>query len=237
MKTTGILDGDAWVLNGQKMWISNSDIGGLFFIFANTGDTYRDIKCFIVERGTPGLEIGAPENKLGLVASATCPLILEDVRVSTSNVLDYPGHKIAIESLNAGRIAIGAQMLGIAQGALEVTLPVLHERKQFGQSLYEFQSVRHQFAELQADTAAVEALVFDAARKYEDGDSYLVQACAAKLHAGRLAQNVTSKCIDLVGGIGFTEDFPLAKLYRDSKIGSIYEGTDNIQLETIAKQF
>ena len=237
MKTKATQDNDHWILNGQKMWISNSDHGEYFFVFANTGDTYRDIRCFIVERDTPGLEIGKPENKLGLVASATCPLTFEDVRVSKENMLSHPGHKIAIDSLNAGRIAIGAQMVGIAQGALEATLPILHERKQFDQPLYQFQSVRHQFSELQAETCAIDALVFESARKYENNEPYLIEACSAKLLAGRLAQRVTSKCIDLVGGVGFTEDLPLAKLYRDSKIGTIYEGTDNIQLETISKQF
>ena len=223
------------------MWISNSDHGGLFFVFAKTPvkddeSLHKGIKCFIVPRDTPNFEVSPPENKLGLKSSATCALHFDQCIIPNEHVIPYPGYKIAIEVLNAGRIAIGAQMIGIAQGALEETWPILNERKQFGKTLYEFQSVRHQFSELRAQTAAIEALVEKSARLYENGQPFLVEACSAKLLAGRLAQHVTSKCIDLVGGIGFTEDILLAKLYRDCKVGTIYEGTDNIQLETIGKQ-
>ena len=196
----------------SKMWISNSDHGGLFFVFAQTENSdpnipnYKNIKCFILERNTSGFEISPPENKLGLKSSATCALHFDNCIVPNENVIPHPGYKIAIEALNVGRIAIGAQMVGIAQGALNETWPIINDRKQFGKHLYEFQSVRHDFSRLRAETLAIESLVDKASALYEQDKPYLVEASSAKYLAGNLAQKVTSKCIDLAGGIGFTED-------------------------------
>mgnify|MGYP003707024283 CR=1 FL=1 len=233
-------DGSEFVLRGEKMWISNSDHGDLFFVFAKNQSKkcekeYHSIDCFVVPRDTEGLEVSKPEHKLGLRASGTCALTFDNCRIPKENLLPYPGYKIAIETLNVGRIAIAAQMVGIAKGALAETLPILLERKQFGQPIYDFQSVRHQYADLVANLKASEALIDVAVTRMENGDPYLIEASSAKYISARMAQTTTSKCIDLVGGIGFTEDLPLAKLYRDCKVGTIYEGTENIQLETIAK--
>ena len=240
IKTKAVYNNDnTWTINGSKMWISNSYHGNYFFVFAQTDQkygSYNGIKCFIVHRNNYGIEIGDPESKLGLKGSGTCPLYFDNCIVSNNNLIPYPGYKIAIETLNIGRIAIGAQMIGIAVGAMDITWPILQERKQFGLPIYEFQSVRHNFSKMRAEILALESLLDRCVYLYEKNENYLIEASSLKYLSGKLAQSITSECIDLVGGIGFTEDLLLAKLYRDSKIGSIYEGTNNIQLETIGKQ-
>ncbi|KAL1525603.1 hypothetical protein AB1Y20_020457 [Prymnesium parvum] len=231
--------GDEFVLNGEKMWISNSAEAGVFLVMANAKpeDGYKGITCFVVPADTPGLTVGAREDKLGIKASSTCPVLLEDVVVPASNILgeEGKGYKYAIEILNEGRIGIGAQMVGLAQGALDRCLPYLHERKQFGRAIADFQGVQHQVAQLATELQAARLLVYNAARMKERGQRVVQDAAMAKLFCAQVAEKTASKCVELMGGVGFTKEYGVEKFYRDAKIGAIYEGTSNIQLNTIAK--
>ncbi len=232
-------DGDDWVLNGQKLWITNGALAGLYIVFANANleAGYKGITGFLVERGMEGFSIGKEEEKLGIRASSTTELILQDVRVPAANVLGEVGmgYKVAIETLNEGRIGIAAQMVGLAQGALDHTLRFAVEREQFGKAIAEFQGVQFQLAQMAADIEAARLLVYNAARLRDAGQGFAREAAIAKLVCSQVAQRVASDCVDLHGGYGFTRDYPVEKLYRDAKIGSIYEGTSNMQLQTIAK--
>jgi len=231
--------GGDYVLTGEKMWISNSSEAGVFLVMANAAPErgYKGITCFVVPADTPGLSIGPREDKLGIRASSTCPLRLDGVHVPASNVLGEvgSGYRYAIEILNEGRVGIGAQMIGLAQGALNRTLPYLHERKQFGSRVADFQGVQHQVATMATELEAARLLVYNAARMKEAGVPVVKQAAMAKLYSSQVAERVASRCIELMGGVGFTKAYGVEKLYRDAKIGAIYEGTSNIQLNTIAK--
>ncbi len=232
-------DGDTWVLNGRKLWITNGAEAGLYIVFANADPDagYKGITAFLVERDFDGFSVGKKEDKLGIRASSTTELVLEDVRVPAENVLGEvgQGYKVAIETLNEGRIGIGAQMIGLAQGALDHTVRYVQEREQFGRAVSSFQGVQFQLAEMATEIEAARLLVYNAARLKDAGEPFLVQAAMAKLYSSEMAQRVTSTCIDLHGGYGFTKDYPVEKLYRDAKIGTIYEGTSNMQKQTIAK--
>lgn len=232
-------DGDDWIIDGQKLWITNGNEAGLFIVFANVNpdDGYRGITAFIVEKGTEGFTIGKKEDKLGIRASSTTELVFENVRVPAENVLGDvgKGYKVAIETLNEGRIGIGAQMIGLAQGALDHTVRYVQEREQFGRAIGSFQGVQFQLAEMATEIEAARLLVYNAARLKDAGEPFLGQAAMAKLFSSEVAQRVASRCIDLFGGYGFTKEYPVEKLYRDAKIGTIYEGTSNMQKQTIAK--
>jgi alkylation response protein AidB-like acyl-CoA dehydrogenase len=231
--------GDSWVLNGRKMWITNGAEAGVFVVFANANPSagYKGITAFIVERGFPGFSVGRKEDKLGIRASSTTELILENVKVPASNVLGPvgQGYKIAIETLNEGRIGIGAQMIGVAQGALRATTDYVKERQQFGRPLADFQAVQFQLAQARADVEAARLMVYNAARLKDAGEDIALEGAMAKLYSSQVAERVTSLCVELFGGYGYTKDFPVEKFYRDAKIGTIYEGTSNMQLQTIAK--
>ncbi|XP_046836236.1 short/branched chain specific acyl-CoA dehydrogenase, mitochondrial isoform X1 [Vespa crabro] len=239
LKTEAKKDGNDYIINGTKMWISNSDIARVFLVFANadTSASYRGITIFFVERDTPGLIICKPEDKLGIKASGTCMIHFENVRVPENNILGKFGHgyKYAAEFLNEGRIGIGAQMIGIAQGCLDATIPYTLERQQFGKDIFSFQSMQHQIAQVTTELESARLLVYNAARLVDAKKSIIKEAAMAKLVASETALRVTAKCIDFMGGVGFTTDFPQEKYFRDSKIGTIYEGTSNMQLSTIAK--
>jgi alkylation response protein AidB-like acyl-CoA dehydrogenase len=239
LQTRARRDGDDWILDGRKLWITNGGEAGAFIIFANTNPEigYRGITAFVVERDFAGFAVGKKEDKLGIRASSTVELILDGVRVSAENVLGEvgKGYKIAIETLNEGRIGIGAQMLGLAQGALDHTLRYVQEREQFGSKIADFQGVQFQLAQMRTELEATRLLVYNSARLKDAGREFLVEAAMAKLYASEAAQRIASKCIDLYGGYGFTREYPVEKLYRDAKIGTIYEGTSNMQLQTIAK--
>ncbi|XP_034481790.1 short/branched chain specific acyl-CoA dehydrogenase, mitochondrial [Drosophila innubila] len=239
LKTVAKKDGSHYVINGSKMWISNSDVAGVFLVFANAKpeDGYRGITTFIVDRDTPGLIVNKPEDKLGIRASGTCMLTFDNVRVPEENILGTFGHgyKYAAGFLNEGRIGIGAQMVGLAQGTFDATIPYLLERKQFGDAIYNFQSMQHQIATIATEIEAARLLTYNAARLQEAGVPFLKEAAMAKFYASEVAQRAATKCIDWMGGVGFTRDFPQEKFYRDAKIGAIYEGTTNMQLSTIAK--
>ena len=232
-------DGDDWILNGQKLWITNGNEAGIFIVFATVDPSagYKGITAFIVERDFEGFTVGKKEDKLGIRASSTCELILEKVRVPAANVLGEvgKGYKVAIETLNEGRIGIGAQMIGLAQGALNHTVAYVQEREQFGRPIGSFQGVEFQIAEMATEIEAARLLVYNAARLKDAGQPFLTEAAMAKLFSSETAQRVASRCIDLFGGNGFTKEFPVEKLYRDAKIGTIYEGTSNMQKQTIAK--
>ncbi len=232
-------DGEDWILRGHKLWITNGGEAGLYIVFATVdpGAGYRGITAFLVERDSEGLSIGKKEEKLGIRASSTTELVFEDVRAPGSAVLGRvgEGYKVAIETLNEGRIGIGAQMLGLAQGALEHTVRYVQEREQFGRAVGSFQGVQFQLAEMATEIEAARLLVYNAARLKHTGRPFLVQAAMAKLYASEAAQRVASTCIDLHGGYGFTTEYPVEKLYRDAKVGTIYEGTSNMQKQTIAK--
>ena len=232
-------DGDDWILNGQKMWITNANEAGIFIVFATVdpGAGYRGITAFVVERDFDGFTVGKKEDKLGIRASSTCELVLENVRVPAENVLGDvgKGYKVAIETLNEGRIGIGAQMIGLAQGALDHTIAYVQQREQFGRTIGSFQGVQFQIAEMATEIEAARLMVYNAARLKCAGEPFLTQAAMAKLFSSETAQRVTSRCIDLFGGYGFTKEYPVEKLYRDAKIGTIYEGTSNMQKQTIAK--
>ena len=232
-------DGDDWVLEGQKLWITNGIEASTFIVFATVDPDagHRGITAFVVDRDSHGFSVGKKEDKLGIRASSTTELILEGVRVPSGNVLGEvgKGYKVAMETLNQGRIGIGAQMVGTAQGALDHTLRYTREREQFGHPIGEFQGVQFQLADAATELEASRLLVYNAARLRDSGEDFLVPAAMAKLHSSRMAQKVTSLCIDLFGAYGFTRGYPVEKFYRDSKIGTIYEGTTNMQLQTIAK--
>ncbi len=231
--------GGDWALNGRKMWITNGDEAGVFIVFANARPElgYKGITAFLVDADAPGFSIGKKEDKLGIRASSTTELVLDDVRVPRTRILGElgTGYKVAIETLNEGRIGIGAQMVGLAQGAFDHTLRYVREREQFGRPVAEFQAVQFQLARMATDIEAARLMVYNAARLKDAGASFMREAAMAKLFAARIAQEVSSQCIDLHGGYGFTREYPVEKYYRDAKIGSIYEGTDNMQLQTIAK--
>jgi len=232
--------GDHFVLTGRKLWITNAAEAGVFLVFAtvNPDAGYKGITCFLVERSTPGFAVGKKEDKLGIRASSTCELILDSCLVPKANVLGEigKGYKIAIETLNEGRIGIGAQMLGLAQGALDHALRYARQRKQFGKTIADFQGVQFELARMAVDVETTRLLVYNAARLREAGKPFLAEAAMAKYHASQVAENVASRAVEIFGGVGFTKDFPVEKLYRDAKIGRIYEGTSNMQLMTIAKQ-
>lgn len=239
LKTEAKKDGNHYVINGSKMWISNSDIAGVFLVFANanTSAGYRGITTFFVDREMEGVTIGKREDKLGIKASGTCMVHFENVKVPEDNILGEfgKGYKYAASFLNEGRIGIGAQMIGISQGAFDATIPYTLERKQFGNSIFSFQSMQHQIAQIHAELEAARLLVYNAARLVEAKQEFAKEAAIAKLIASETALKVTAKCIDFMGGVGFTTDFPQEKFFRDCKIGTIYEGTSNMQLSTIAK--
>jgi alkylation response protein AidB-like acyl-CoA dehydrogenase len=240
MSTRAVLRGDEWSITGRKLWITNSLEAGLFIVFANANPEagYRGITAFLVERGFQGLEIGKKEDKLGIRASSTCELLLEECRVPRANVLGEvgKGYKTAIETLNEGRIGIGAQMVGLAQGALDHAVAYTKERKQFGKSIAEFQAVQHQLARAATEVHTARLSVYEAARLRDAGQAFLTEAAMCKIYASEVAERVTSLAVNLFGGYGFVKDYPVEKLYRDAKIGQIYEGTSNLQLQTIAKQ-
>jgi alkylation response protein AidB-like acyl-CoA dehydrogenase len=231
-------DGE-WSLSGRKLWITNGNEADVFLVFANVNPEagYRGITAFVVERGFKGFTVGKKEDKLGIRASSTCELILEDCRVPKANVLGEvgKGYKTAIETLNEGRIGIGAQMIGLAKGALEHTIKYTKERKQFGKSIAEFQAVQHQLARAAADVECATLAVYNAARLRDAGKPFLTEAAICKLVSSECAERVSSLAVNLFGGNGFVKEYPVEKLFRDSKIGQIYEGTSNLQLQTIAK--
>ena len=231
--------GDKWILNGQKLWITNGYEAGIFVIFANTNPTagYKGITAFIVERDFPGFTVGKKENKLGIRASSTVELLLDNCEVPEENVLGPvgQGYKIAIETLNEGRIGIGAQMIGVAQGALSAAVKYLNERKQFGKALSEFQGIQFQVAQAATELEAARLMVYNASRLKDAGRDIAREGAMAKLFASQVCERVTSLCVELFGGYGYTKDYPVEKYYRDAKIGAIYEGTSNMQLQTIAK--
>lgn len=231
--------GDRWVLNGQKLWITNGAEAGVFVVFANADPSagYRGITAFIIERDFKGFSVGKKEDKLGIRASSTTELLLDDCEVPEENVLGPvgQGYKIAITTLNGGRVGIGAQMIGIAQGALNATISYLNERKQFGKPLAEFQGVQFQIAQAATDLEAARLMVYNAARLKDSGQDIAREGAMAKLFSSQVCERVTSLCVELFGGYGYTKDYPVEKFYRDAKIGTIYEGTSNMQLQTIAK--
>jgi butyryl-CoA dehydrogenase len=231
--------GDHFLLKGHKLWITNALESSLFLVFANLNPEigYKGITGFIVEKDFEGFSIGKKEDKLGIRASSTCELIFDQCKVPKENVIGDigKGYKIAIETLNEGRIGIGAQMLGISQGAYEATLNYTQEREQFGKPISHYQGVQFQLAEMRTQLEATRLLVYNAARLKDNGKDFVIQAAIAKLFASRAAEAITSKAVELFGGNGFTKEYPVEKFYRDAKIGSIYEGTTNMQLQTIAK--
>ena len=239
LQTRAVDKGDHYLLNGQKMWITNGVEAGIFVLFANANPEagYRGITAFIIEKSFPGFSVGKKENKLGIRASSTVELILEDCKVPKENVLGEvgKGYKISIETLNEGRIGIGAQMIGIAVGALECALAYTGERQQFGKAINQFQGVQFQLAEMATDLEAARLMVYNAARMKGAGINFVKEAAMAKLYSSRVAERITSKAIELYGGYGYVKDYPVEKYWRDSKIGAIYEGTSNMQLQTIAK--
>ncbi|XP_048746516.1 short/branched chain specific acyl-CoA dehydrogenase, mitochondrial-like [Ostrea edulis] len=239
MRGAAVKQGDYFILNGTKIWITNAEHAGVFLVMVNANPTagYKGITTFLVDRETEGLSIGKKEDKLGIRASSTCPIHLDNVKVPASNILGEfgLGYRYAIEMLNEGRIGIASQMLGLSEGCFNATVPYTLERKQFGKRIFDFQAMRHQIAHVAMQIEACRALVYNAARKKEAGQPFLKEAAMAKLYASELATLTTSKCIEWMGGVGFTKDYPIEKFYRDCKVGTIYEGTSNIQLNTIAK--
>jgi short-chain 2-methylacyl-CoA dehydrogenase len=231
--------GDRWVLNGRKLWITNALEAGLFIVFANVDPQlgYKGITAFLIERDFPGFSVGKKEDKLGIRASSTCELILEDCSVPKSNVLGEvgKGYKIAIETLNEGRIGIGAQMVGLAQGSWEHGAAYSKERKAFGKPIADFQAIQFQLAESATQLEAARLMVYNAARLKDAGKDFLKEAAMAKYFSSKVAEDVTSLIVEIYGGYGYTKDYPAEKYFRDSKIGKIYEGTSNMQLQTIAK--
>ncbi|XP_020136341.2 short/branched chain specific acyl-CoA dehydrogenase, mitochondrial isoform X1 [Microcebus murinus] len=239
LKTRADKKGNYYVINGSKMWISSATYAGLFLVMANVDPSagYKGITCFLVDRDTEGLHVGKTENKLGIRASSTCPLTFEDVKVPETNILGQIGHgyKYAIGALNNGRIGIAAQMLGLAQGCFDYTIPYIKERAQFGKRVFDFQGLQHQVALVATQLEAARLLTYNAARLVEAGRPFIKEASMAKYYASEIAGLTTSKCIEWMGGVGFIKDYPVEKYFRDAKIGAIYEGTSNIQLNTIAK--
>jgi alkylation response protein AidB-like acyl-CoA dehydrogenase len=240
LQTRATRRGDTWVLEGRKLWITNGAEAGLFVIFANTdfAKGYKGITAFAVERGFKGFSVGKKEDKLGIRASSTCELILDGCEVPAGNVVGEVGlgYKVAIETLNTGRIGIGAQMIGVARGALRAALKYVKERQQFGKPIGDFQAVQFQLAQAATELEAARLMVYNAARLEDAGEPYTMQAAMAKLLSSQVAERVTSLAVELFGGYGYTKEYPVEKFYRDAKIGTIYEGTSNMQLNTIAKQ-
>lgn len=240
LRTSARDAGDHWLLNGTKLWITNAKEAGLYVLMAtvDAGKGYRGITAFLVERGFEGFKVGKKEDKLGIRASSTCELVLEDCKVPKENVLGAVGvgYKVAIETLNEGRIGIGAQMVGIAQGAFDYAMLYMRERKQFGSRLADFQGMQFQFADLATEIECARLLVYNAARLKDAGKPFLKEAAMAKLKSSIVAGQVASMGVEFLGGVGFTKDYLSEKFYRDSKIGPIYEGTSNMQRMTIAKQ-
>ncbi len=240
MATRASETGDGFVVTGRKLWITNGNEADIFIVFANVNPEagYRGITAFIVERGFAGFTVGKKEDKLGIRASSTCELLFEECRVPRANVLGEvgKGYKVAIETLNEGRIGIGAQMIGLAQGALDHTIAYTKERKQFGKEIVEFQAVKHQIARAATELEAARLLVYNAARLRDARQPFLTEAAMCKIFSSEIAERVASLAVNLFGGNGFVKEYPVEKLFRDAKIGQIYEGTSNLQLETIAKQ-
>ncbi len=239
LECRAVQDGDDWVLTGRKFWITSGAEAGIFIVFATVDPAlgYKGITAFLVERDFPGFAIGKREKKLGIRASSTVELILESCRVPAANVLGPvgQGYKISIETLNEGRIGIGAQMIGVAQGALDAACRYIKERKQFGKTIAEFQGVQFQVAEMATDLEAARLLVYNAARLKDAGLPFTREAAMAKLYSSNAANRITSQCLELFGGYGYSTEYPAEKYFRDAKIGVIYEGTSNMQLQTIAK--
>jgi len=240
LKTRAVEDGDDFVLTGRKLWITNANEADVFIVFATVDPSagYRGITAFIVEREFPGFVVGKKEDKLGLRASSTCELLLDGCRIPRRNVLGSvgKGYKVAMETLNEGRIGIGAQMVGLSAGALRHAIAYVKERRQFGHAIAEFQGVQFQLAKAGTELEAARLLVYNAARIKEAGRPFLTEAAMCKLFAADMAEHVSSLAVQLFGGYGYTRDYPVEKLYRDAKIGQIYEGTSNLQMQTIAKQ-
>ena len=240
LATRAVPDGDDFLLTGRKLWISNAAEAGLFLVFAtiNPDAGHRGITCFLVERSTPGLSVGRKEDKLGIRCSSTCEVLLDNCRVPAKNILGQPGkgYKVAIETLNAGRIAIGAQLVGLAHGALQHAIGYARQRRQFGKPIAEFQGVQFQLAEMAMQVESARLMVYNAARLRDAKLPYVKEAAMAKLHSSLIAEDVASQAVEIFGGIGFTKECPVEKLYRDAKIGRIYEGTSNMQRITIAKE-
>jgi alkylation response protein AidB-like acyl-CoA dehydrogenase len=239
LKSTAVKEGNGYRLNGAKLWITNANEADIFIVFANAKpeDGYKGITAFVVERDMEGFSVSKKEDKLGIRASSTCEVRLENVFVPEENILGEfgKGYKVAIETLNEGRIGIGAQMVGLAQGAYEAALDYVQERKQFGKKVSDFQSVQFQLAQMATDIEMARLLVYNAARIKEAGDPFLKEAAMAKYYGSEVAERVASMAVDLFGGNGFVKEYPVEKFYRDAKIGKIYEGTSNMQLQTIAK--
>jgi short/branched chain acyl-CoA dehydrogenase len=240
MASRAVKHGDHFLITGRKLWITNAAEAGIYFLFANANPEagHRGITCFIVERSFPGFQVGKKEDKLGIRASSTCELILDECRVPAENVLSEvgKGYKIAIETLNEGRIAIGSQMTGLAQGALDHAIAYAKQRHQFGKPIAEFQGVQFELAQMATEVEASRLLVYNSARLRDAGMPFVTEAAMDKYFASQVAENTASRAVEIFGGVGFTKDYPVEKLYRDAKIGRIYEGTSNMQKMTIAKQ-
>jgi butyryl-CoA dehydrogenase/short/branched chain acyl-CoA dehydrogenase len=240
LSTTARADGDHYILNGRKLWISNAAEAGLFIVFTTVDPSagYKGITAFLVERDAPGFTVGKKEDKLGIRASSTCELLFDDCRVPAANILGEigKGYKIAIETLNEGRIGIAAQLLGLASGAWAHAAKYSQERRQFGKPIAEFQAVQFALAEMATDIEASRLMVYNTARRKLAGLPFLKEAAMTKYFVSQVAERVASKAVEIFGGYGFVKDYPVEKLYRDAKIGTIYEGTSNMQLATIAKQ-
>jgi alkylation response protein AidB-like acyl-CoA dehydrogenase len=232
-------EGDHWLITGQKLWITNANEADLFIVFATVKPEagYKGITAFLVERDFPGFQVGKKENKLGIRASSTCELLLDNCKVPKENVLGEvgKGYKVSIETLNEGRIGIGAQMIGVCRGAMDAAIGYAKERKQFGKPITSFQAVQFQLAELAAEIEAARLMTYNAARLHDAGKPYLNEAAMCKWFTSQVAERVTGRCLEVFGGVGYTKDYPAEKYYRDAKIGQIYEGTSNMQLATIAK--
>jgi alkylation response protein AidB-like acyl-CoA dehydrogenase len=239
LQTRAEKKGDKWILNGRKMWITNGAEAQIYVLFANVNPSagYKGITAFLVERGFPGFSVGKKEDKLGIRASSTTELILDDVEVPAENVIGEvgQGYKVAIETLNEGRIGIGAQMIGVAGGALAAATEYVKERTQFGKKLGDFQGIQFQLAQARTELEAARLMVYNAARLKDMGRDIALEGAMAKLFSSQVAERVTSISLELFGGYGYTKDYPAEKFYRDAKIGAIYEGTSNMQLQTIAK--
>ncbi|KAK2166414.1 hypothetical protein LSH36_39g03006 [Paralvinella palmiformis] len=239
MKSTAVKDGDFYILNGTKLWITGAEHGGIYLVMANVDPSkgHHGITTFIVERESEGLTIGKPEDKLGICASSTCPVHFDNVKVPASNVIGEvgKGYKYAISMLNEGRIGIASQLIGVAQGCFDHTFLYLQEREQFGQKIYSFQGLQHQVATLATELEAARLLVYNAVRRKQNKQNFTKEAAMAKYFASEVACRMTSKCIEWMGGVGISKEYPIEKYYRDCKVGTIYEGTSNILLNTIAK--
>lgn len=240
LQTRAVESGDGYRITGRKLWITNGNEADIFLVFANINPEagYRGITAFVIERGTPGFTVGKKEDKLGIRASSTCELLFEDCHVTKDRVLGDvgKGYKVAIETLNEGRIGIGAQMIGLAQGALDHTIKYTKERKQFGKAIADFQGVQFQIARMAVDVESARLMVYNAARLRDANEPFVHEAAMCKILSSEVAERVTSMAVNLYGGYGFVRDYPVEKLFRDAKIGQIYEGTSNMQLATIAKQ-